>query len=641
MLSHMLPDNTRSTWIKYLSTGILFASAGLLAACSSSDDGGGSGGPEVTNEDGEAPLSDLDDLLEGAPSKADLPEEGKADAVYPATFFELVKLQSPIKSQGSRGVCSIFASTAHMEHLYIAEGTIKNPDFSEQFLQWAVKNEVKAFRTTEGSSASENLKAIYQFGIVEESAWPYQTTKWNSSNDAECNGGESLPTKCYTNGDPPESAMGAKRWRIPSGRWINSNERSIKAHMFGKKLGVEVGGTFYYQAWNHRSSSLPTNNAYWRKGYVTYPNDVDKAKSLEKRAGHGFLLVGWDDNLEVQKRDGEGKLLTDAEGKPLMEKGFFIFKNSWGRGSFGVENPHGDGFGYISYKYVGELTAYVSGLPKVELPKEVCNDGEDNDVDGDADCDDSDCAQDPSCVGSTKVYTGTGGSIPDNDSAGLSSSIVVPEGGTISALSVAVDITHTYSGDVTVKLVREGGGQVVLQDQDGGSEHNIKKTYAVSDFNGQDAAGTWNLVVVDNAKLDTGTLNSWTLSITDCVGDGCAAGAKTYSSTESKSIDDGSAAGVFSNIVVEDEGDITAMKVNVDITHPEQMDLAIKLQRVGAPGEAILQGAATAEGAFVARSYNVADFLGQDAKGTWRLTVIDQAAGDAGTLNGWSLEIAR
>ena len=61
----------------------------------------------------------------------------------------------------------------------------------------------------------------------------------------------------------------------------------------------------------------------------------------------------------------DGKLLTDSQGNPLMEKGFFIFKNSWGKGSFGVDNPHGDGYGYISYKYVAELNAYVSGLPKM------------------------------------------------------------------------------------------------------------------------------------------------------------------------------------------------------------------------------------------------------------------------------------
>ena len=642
MLSHTLPSK-RSLVHSFTAT-VLLLSVGMLGACSSSDETSGDPNGGVTNEDGEAPLSDLDDLLDGAPTKADLPEEGKADAVYPEIFSDLVALQSPIRSQGGRGVCSIFANVAYMEHLYIAEGTYTNPDFSEQFLQWSVKNEVRAFQNTEGSNAQRNLEAIYRFGIVDEDAWPYQSRKWSSGDDAECNGSDDLPTKCYTNGDPPESAMNAERWHLPRGRWINSSERSIKAHMQTKKQAVVVGGTFFYQAWNHRASSLPTNNSYWRKGYVTYPNALDKEKSLEKRAGHGFLLVGWDDTLEVQKRDGEGNLLTDEQGNPDMEKGFFIFKNSWGTGSFGVDNPHGDGFGFISYEYVDEyLTAYVAGLPEVEVPDEVCNDQEDNDLDGDVDCDDSDCATDPACVGSSFNYSNDeGGDIPDDDASGLESTIEVTDTGTIKALSVTVDITHSYSGDLTLKLVREGGDEIVLQDQQGGSEDDIKKTFGVTDFNGQDAAGTWKLVVIDNANLDTGNLNSWQLGITTCVGDDCSTDATKYESTDgTMDIPDGDASGVFSNIEVTDAGEITALKVNVDIAHPEQMDLTIKLLRVGEPGEAVLQAAASAEGVYEPTSYNVAQYLGEDSAGTWRLVVIDEASGDTGSLNGWSLEIAR
>ena len=48
------------------------------------------------------------------------------------------------------------------------------------------------------------------------------------------------------------------------------------------------------------TSALPVNADYWRKGYVTYPNQADKTKSLESRAGHAIHLIGWDDNLQVQ-----------------------------------------------------------------------------------------------------------------------------------------------------------------------------------------------------------------------------------------------------------------------------------------------------------------------------------------------------
>jgi len=61
---------------------------------------------------------------------------------------------------------------------------------------------------------------------------------------------ENLPTKCYTNGEPPASISMAEKFKLPSSRWINTN--SIKAHITAKKTGVNVGMTFFYQAWNHR-----------------------------------------------------------------------------------------------------------------------------------------------------------------------------------------------------------------------------------------------------------------------------------------------------------------------------------------------------------------------------------------------------
>ena len=82
---------------------------------------------------------------------------------------------------------TIFATTALMESLYRAEGSIPNPDFSEQFLQWSVKNELHQFTDGAGSNPQRNLEAIAQFGIPEESAWPYETSQWGASQDPMCN----------------------------------------------------------------------------------------------------------------------------------------------------------------------------------------------------------------------------------------------------------------------------------------------------------------------------------------------------------------------------------------------------------------------------------------------------------------------
>ena len=489
-----------------LSLALLLALAGCAAPT------GGDDAPYGGPVDDDPSLSDVDALLMGAPDNSELPSEGKADDVYPERF-DLAMAQSPVRSQESRGVCSIFSTVALMEHLYIAEGTVTTPDFSEQFLQWSTKFEVGDFPNTSGSNARTNLDAINRFGIPEEQAWPYEGTEWSTSNDPECTG-ESMPTRCYTNGSPPESALAARRFHLPRGRWINSGERSIKGHMVNENTGVVVGLTFFYQSWNHRRSMLPTSQEYFRNGYVLSPNAEDRRISLEKRAGHSILLMGWDDNLSVQKRDKDGTPMVDADGNPVMETGFFLFKNSWGTASFGVDNEFGAGYGWISYEYVREHgSAYISGLPQLATP-EICNDENDNDMNGSVDCADAACASDPSCMMPTGGYENTTAfPIPDDDPNGIRSEIAVPDGGAIMALSVTASITHTYRGDLRVVLVRDGR-EVVLHDREGGGEDNLSQTWSVDDFNGDDGAGTWVLSVSDHAGADTGTLESWSIEIT-------------------------------------------------------------------------------------------------------------------------------
>jgi subtilisin-like proprotein convertase family protein/C1A family cysteine protease len=626
-------------------------------------------GPSQQYDDmDDAVLTDPDVLLSGAPNKADLVDE-KTDQIPPKQF-DLMAYQSPVKSQGSRGVCSIFATTALMEHLYIKEGTYTNADFSEQYLQWSVKNEVGSFPNTSGSSAEDNLRAISRYGIVNEELWPYESYQWSSSNDPECtSSGDGLPIKCYTNGDPPQAAKDGQKWKLPQSRWISSRANSIKAFMVNKNQGVIVGGTFYYQAWNHGRSTLPVSSDYKRKGYVLYPNAKDKEESLKNRAGHAFLLMGWDDDLEVQSLNEQGQPAVDGSGNPIKQKGFFLFKNSWGTGSFGQENPKGAGYGWIAYKYVEELSAVGADLPVMETPNEICNDDLDNDRDGDKDCDDSDCTSNPACQGGGTLYFESTGSvsIPDNTPAGASSTIQVGSPGTIHALSVGVDISHTYSGDLEIHLIHPDGTDSTIHSRNNQSTPDIKKTIPVDAFNGKDMQGTWTLKVIDKASQDSGTLNKWSLSFTsdtnpgtevcndgmdndadgatdcsdsDCTGDAAcgSSGPKSYNSTGSVSIPDNNATGASSAISVPDSGSVQGVKVTVDITHTYSGDLEIRL--VGPDGtDVLVQEASGSDEPNIQQTYTLTQFNGKGAQGTWTLKAIDQAAQDTGTLNSWILEI--
>lgn len=109
-------------------------------------------------------------------------------------------------------------------------------------------------------------------------------------------------------------------------------------------------------------------------------------------------------------------------------------------------------------------------------------------------------------------------SIPDNDPVGASSVINVADALTIFGTTADVNISHTWSGDLILKLISPQGTEVTLQSNQGGSEDDIVKSYTSSVFNSEVATGDWTLNVVDTAGADTGNINSWSLTFS-AIGD--------------------------------------------------------------------------------------------------------------------------
>lgn len=535
---------------RQLRLSFLLAFALLFTACSSEEPGDDSTGLDGQYSDDirMPPLDSLDNF--DSISNDELGAEAKADEVFPSSF-DLLDKQSPVRSQGSRGVCSMFSTVALMEHLYLKEGTIAEPNFSEQFLQWSTKVQLGRFQNTDGSSATANLEAIARFGVVAEEDWPYESRPWGTAEDPECTG-DNRPVLCYTNGSPSTETLQAPMYKLPTSRWVRTRTRDIQAYMYNNRQSVVLEGTFYYQAWNHGASQLPTNRQQWRLGNVPYPNDADKEDSEARRAGHSVLAVGWDDNREVPLFDGEGNPLLDEDGNQLTEKGFFLFKNSWGTGSFGVDDI--DGYGWISYRYVeayksarGANMPLAHHFPEIPLTCEawqVACDGEcitSNEqncgdcgvvcgeaqrceqrqcVDVSCDTTSPDC-QDPICWGLTQcqgeeeIFSSEDLiAIPDNDSQGISSPIEVEGGGLIQALTVDVFIEHSYNGDLRIELVHPSGQRVTLKNNDGTPGRDVVAEFEVEEFIALESAGTWELHVSDHAALDEGELIGWYLRVT-------------------------------------------------------------------------------------------------------------------------------
>ena len=100
--------------------------------------------------------------------------------------------------------------------------------------------------------------------------------------------------------------------------------------------------------------------------------------------------------------------------------------------------------------------------------------------------------------------------IPDLQT--VSDAITVADSGTVTSVTVAVDITHTYIGDLKIDLVAPDGTTKTLHNRSGGGNDDIDQMYT-PDFEGESIAGTWTLRIRDNANSDSGTLNDWTLTI--------------------------------------------------------------------------------------------------------------------------------
>ncbi|MET8582626.1 M4 family metallopeptidase [Streptomyces collinus] len=115
--------------------------------------------------------------------------------------------------------------------------------------------------------------------------------------------------------------------------------------------------------------------------------------------------------------------------------------------------------------------------------------------------------------GGTSYENTTPVSIPDNGPAVTSDITVSGRTGNAPAnLQVAVDITHTWRGDLVIDLVGPSGTAYRLKSFSGSdSADNVQETYTVN-TSSESANGTWKLKVQDQAAQDVGKINSWKLT---------------------------------------------------------------------------------------------------------------------------------
>ncbi len=118
----------------------------------------------------------------------------------------------------------------------------------------------------------------------------------------------------------------------------------------------------------------------------------------------------------------------------------------------------------------------------------------------------------------------------------VTSEIIIQESGLVNAISVNLDVAHSWIGDLTVTLESPSGKKAILFEEICGNEDRITLGFSNEGdtnvdcnqlttgnlivpmqsfdiFEGEEINGTWSLIVSDGVDLDGGTFHNWSLEV--------------------------------------------------------------------------------------------------------------------------------
>ena len=132
-------------------------------------------------------------------------------------------------------------------------------------------------------------------------------------------------------------------------------------------------------------------------------------------------------------------------------------------------------------------------------------------------------------AGQTVKTNSTAVAIPDGGTldgtapgAAVTSAVTFTDSGNVAAIKVGVNISHTFQTDLELTLIAPNGNSVLLRAHAGSpGGTNLITSFpdqttpanSLSTLFGQPVAGTWKLKVQDFYSGDTGTINSFTLTL--------------------------------------------------------------------------------------------------------------------------------
>ncbi len=236
-------------------------------------------------------------------------------------------------------------------------------------------------------------------------------------------------------------------------------------------------------------------------------------------------------------------------------------------------------------------------------------------------------------------------SIPDNRTQGIKDKIACDADFTIGSLTVDVDITHTYIGDLRVAIISPSGTATTLHDRAGGSANDLHSEFDVGSvpalvtFSGEPARGTWTLHVQDLAAQDRGRLKHWRLEVR-----GQTQTVIHVQESPGIIIPDNIPNGISRSITIADSGLLDNLHVEIDITHTFIGDLRVELVSPSNT-RVLLHNRTGGSSSNIIKTYtwtnspNLHALRGEPITGHWQLNVSDRAGADQGKLNHWALTV--
>lgn len=221
------------------------------------------------------------------------------------------KYRIPVREQGKRGACQVFAMVGVMEYQLARRG--KRVDLSEQFIMWAA-NEAKNLNRTDGFNPELLIGGLKKHGICKESLMPYiPRNETIQKPSAKALKDAATRTSC--------EVTSIKHFRSD----IGFSDEDIKKITDSLDKKVPVTATL---CWPHGLYDEQIIDAQ----YFIIDNSIDG----KNKSGHGVILVGY------------------GLDKKMPGGGYFILRNSWGtkfadRGYAGITFAYAKKYGIDAY----------------------------------------------------------------------------------------------------------------------------------------------------------------------------------------------------------------------------------------------------------------------------------------------------